>query len=242
MSPPIREGSGSSIGSIRLGDGSEIAEVRTGAGDVLFSAIPDAPNNAIHQYHVSSFNASVGDILGNWTDEVSNDTMNVSGPPTLETQNGVKYVRLQSGDLYQTTSSVYPSSNTGSWSIFVQFYDPSDDVDRFASIDSVPFGSVSGSFKIEDKNNSSPAGGDPSLQIRNTAAITYDGSNNDVYAEGSTTEIIDRNLSLSLDSGMAIGGREAGGTTSDDIFIREVVFFDVEKTASEYQNYDNSRV
>jgi len=44
MSPPIRDGSGNSIGSIRLGDGSEISEVRTGAGDVLFSAttIPDA--------------------------------------------------------------------------------------------------------------------------------------------------------------------------------------------------------
>lgn len=40
MSPPIRDGSGSSIGSIRLGDGSEISEVRTGAGDVLFNAIP----------------------------------------------------------------------------------------------------------------------------------------------------------------------------------------------------------
>jgi len=44
MSPPIRDGSGSSIGSIRLGDGSEISEVRTGAGDVVFSAsaIPDS--------------------------------------------------------------------------------------------------------------------------------------------------------------------------------------------------------
>jgi len=40
MSPPIRDGSGDSIGSIRLGDGSEIAEVRTGAGDVLFSGTP----------------------------------------------------------------------------------------------------------------------------------------------------------------------------------------------------------
>jgi len=39
MSPPIRDGSGNSIGSIRLGDGSEISEVRTGAGDVLFSGI-----------------------------------------------------------------------------------------------------------------------------------------------------------------------------------------------------------
>ena len=42
MSPPIRDGSGSSIGSIRLGDGSEISEVRTGAGDVLFSAGPES--------------------------------------------------------------------------------------------------------------------------------------------------------------------------------------------------------
>jgi hypothetical protein len=49
MSPPIRDGSGSSIGSIRLGDGSEISEVRTGAGDVLFSAIPDS---AIHQWKI----------------------------------------------------------------------------------------------------------------------------------------------------------------------------------------------
>jgi len=43
MSPPIRDGSGSSIGSIRLGDGTEISEVRTGAGGVLFSgnSVPD---------------------------------------------------------------------------------------------------------------------------------------------------------------------------------------------------------
>jgi len=47
MSPPIRDGSGNSINSIRLGDGSEISEVRTGAGDVLFSAsaIPDSVTN-----------------------------------------------------------------------------------------------------------------------------------------------------------------------------------------------------
>jgi hypothetical protein len=46
MSPPIRDGSGNSIGAIRLGDGSEISEVRTGAGDVLFSAgLPDSVTN-----------------------------------------------------------------------------------------------------------------------------------------------------------------------------------------------------
>jgi len=42
MSPPIRDGSGSSIGSIRLGDGSEISEVRTGGGDVLFSGLGES--------------------------------------------------------------------------------------------------------------------------------------------------------------------------------------------------------
>jgi hypothetical protein len=50
MSPPIRDGSGSSIGSIRLGDGTEISEVRTGAGDVLFSSGP--PNSAVYRWPV----------------------------------------------------------------------------------------------------------------------------------------------------------------------------------------------
>jgi len=54
MSPPIRDGSGSSIGSIRLGDGSEIAEVRTGAGDVVFSSGPtivdDFEDNDLSEY------------------------------------------------------------------------------------------------------------------------------------------------------------------------------------------------
>jgi len=60
MSPPIREGSGNSIGSIRLGDGSEISEVRTGAGDVLFSgsAIPDS---ALTQHLVAWYRFEDGD-------------------------------------------------------------------------------------------------------------------------------------------------------------------------------------
>jgi len=68
MSPPIRDGSGSSIGSIRLGDGSEIAEVRTGAGDVVFSAIPDSESNQklIHRWYLSAqsdpFNDQIGSI------------------------------------------------------------------------------------------------------------------------------------------------------------------------------------
>jgi len=64
MSPPIREGSGNSIGSIRLGDGTEISEVRTGAGDVLFSAIPDSGD---YQWHINegggtTLNPNLGDV------------------------------------------------------------------------------------------------------------------------------------------------------------------------------------
>jgi len=66
MSPPIREGSGDSIGSIRLGDGSEISEVRTGAGDVLFSAstIPDSITNrwAATEGSGSTLSASKGAV------------------------------------------------------------------------------------------------------------------------------------------------------------------------------------
>jgi len=63
MSPPIRDGSGNSIGSIRLGDGSEISEVRTGAGDVLFSGgIPDSVVNRLPMDEGSGsiLNESVG--------------------------------------------------------------------------------------------------------------------------------------------------------------------------------------
>jgi hypothetical protein len=67
MSPPIREGSGDSIGSIRLGDGSEISEVRTGAGDVLFDggAIPDS--GLLNRYYISESGgtSSITDLSGN---------------------------------------------------------------------------------------------------------------------------------------------------------------------------------
>jgi hypothetical protein len=52
MSPPIRDGSGSSIGSIRLGDGSEISEVRTGAGDVLFLS---ASGSVVEDFEASRY-------------------------------------------------------------------------------------------------------------------------------------------------------------------------------------------
>jgi len=77
MSPPIREGSGSSIESIRLGDGSEISEVRTGAGDVLFSAIPDA---TVSRYNtLLGFSQSdEGTSVSSWSDEENNHNISTN--------------------------------------------------------------------------------------------------------------------------------------------------------------------
>jgi len=74
MSPPIRDGSGSSIGSIRLGDGTEITEVRTGAGDVVFSGLPDADSL------VSLFRFE-NDV----TDSVGSNDGSIVGSPTFTT-------------------------------------------------------------------------------------------------------------------------------------------------------------
>jgi len=62
MSPPIRDGSGNDIGSIRLGDGSEIAEVRTGAGDVLFSGFPSDLGSTLLAYGSDDSNVYVHDV------------------------------------------------------------------------------------------------------------------------------------------------------------------------------------
>jgi len=72
MSPPIRDGSGDSIGSIRLGDGSEISEVRTGAGDVLFSA-GSIPDSAIHRWKLDDVSS------GTVTDSIGGQNGSVSG-------------------------------------------------------------------------------------------------------------------------------------------------------------------
>jgi len=60
MSPPIREGSGDSIGSIRLGDGTEISEVRTGAGDVVFSGTTVI--ESFEDNDISNYSGSVSDF------------------------------------------------------------------------------------------------------------------------------------------------------------------------------------
>jgi len=80
MSPPIRDGSGSSIGAIRLGDGSEISEVRTGAGDVLFSSVPIPKSGLIHRYSYngSSNTSTLTDSVGSLNGSISGMTYTTS--------------------------------------------------------------------------------------------------------------------------------------------------------------------
>jgi len=112
MSPPIRDGSGSSIGSIRLGDGSEIAEVRTGAGDVLFSAI-SSPDNPLFQYLYNDTNdtTTVTDESSNNNDgQVANGTSNISY--SSDSVEGSHSLEL-SGDSINTGTDFY--ENTFTW-------------------------------------------------------------------------------------------------------------------------------
>jgi len=99
MSPPIRDGSGSSIGSIRLGDGSEISEVRTGAGDVLFSAIPDS---VVSRYDATE-ESSTGSI-SSITDQLG--FADLSGSCTVESSviDGKQAFRFQNSKMNHTTT------------------------------------------------------------------------------------------------------------------------------------------
>jgi hypothetical protein len=97
MSPPIRDGSGSSIGSIRLGDGSEISEVRTGAGDVLFSASA-IPDSAIANYSSLDDNRSAGDITS-IPDRVNNNDLSGNAELLSSGINNDKTYRLDGSEI-----------------------------------------------------------------------------------------------------------------------------------------------
>jgi len=98
MSPPIRDGSGSSIGSIRLGDGSEISEVRTGAGDVVFSG-SIIPESLVLRYTMDSADttsSTITDVVNNNDATNNGATTGVSG--ANQTYNTAEAVEFASSD------------------------------------------------------------------------------------------------------------------------------------------------
>jgi len=115
MSPPIRDGSGDSIGSIRLGDGTEISEVRTGAGDVLFSA--SQINNSAFD-HRWAFDEGSGttlnDAISSSTFNLSSDTSNwVSG-----TGRGGVYLEFASNEIATNTQSSEWGTKTATYTVW----------------------------------------------------------------------------------------------------------------------------
>jgi len=107
MSPPIRDGSGDSIGAIRLGDGSEIAEVRTGAGDVLFSG-GGIPNSAVQNLKARDYDGG----NNNWVANIGTDVPDASGDPstTVVSIGGESFTAVRydssNADASQTTTQI----------------------------------------------------------------------------------------------------------------------------------------
>jgi len=109
MSPPIRDGSGSSIGSIRLGDGSEISEVRTGAGDVLFSASA-IPDSTVLNLSASDYDSNNNEFKSN----IGPSVPDASGDPSVVADdiNGFDAVQYDgSDDGSQTTTTIATASD-----------------------------------------------------------------------------------------------------------------------------------
>jgi len=109
MSPPIRDGSGNGIGSIRLGDGSEISEVRTGAGDVLFSAItiPDSVVSRTDDDGSTSNSGSFGLVIN------PNNDFDKFGVRISNNTSGATRLRVYE---YSQSSYVHSQSISGSTS------------------------------------------------------------------------------------------------------------------------------
>jgi len=244
MSPPIRDGSGDSIGSIRLGDGTEIAEVRTGAGDVVFgaNAIPDS--GLVHHYDATEITGSDGDAIGTWTDQEGTDDLTQStssAKPTLRTSeiNGLQALEFDgSDDLMDVTFS---SSISEPYEIFIVFrlrntsnsytiYDGDDSFDNLHE-------TISGKWRIFQ--GSGVDGGTTDTNTHISDVIWRSGSSNDVlFLEGgSTTAIGDAGNANS--SGLTVGARNDGSQNAA-MDVGQVLLYNTELSTSNRNDVGNA--
>jgi len=241
MSPPIRDGSGNSIGSIRLGDGSEISEVRTGAGDVLFSAggIPDAPvtNGLYRRFYAGTIDESDGYTVttGDWTDTQASDDMDViSGSPTYKTGviAGNDVVRTDGSD--DRLATVYPDLSqpfefiiigkqvsTGGQTVILGNTEISDFGDH-------RFGERNDNYVIY--SGSDVAGGTPDKNKHLFDVLWRSGSNDELYVDGAQT--VSGNAGDDNSDGISIGGR-ADNNSYSNFDYAEIQVFNKELSSSE---------
>jgi hypothetical protein len=226
MSPPIREGSGSSIGSIRLGDGSEISEVRTGAGDVLFSAGPNIPDSGLlHYFNISesASTTSVDDLQG---------SMNLTGNAS-----SIEPDDIDGHDIlrFDGVDDLMDASRTG--------LSPPYDIWMVARVRT-----VTGSDKIQELINPSDSNVFATIADRRSTFSLFTPSDNDsgvssdtnyhlfrVSVRSSERELFIDGLSAinvtglsSVDfDGLTVGARASDGTSNAELDLSEAAAYDV---------------
>jgi len=240
MSPPIRDGSGNSIGSIRLGDGSEIAEVRTGAGDVLFSAGP--PDSAIDTYEPHLYE----DLGNSLSDYYSSDLANynrqtnavLDGQQTLKSDGSGNIDLVSNAGLprYPEQGDVVElliQSSSSGRCLFGTFASGIG-VNKGAANNAyeIVLNAGSGWSLVERSNGSTVTGstgsttGTSSIDTTYLATITFDGSTVDATATrvSDSTQVFSDSITPSSDlsgtDGIHIGQLEGGVTFYDSIAIQ----------------------
>ncbi|AFH22952.1 hypothetical protein OSG_eHP39_00060 [environmental Halophage eHP-39] len=207
MSPPIRDGSGSSIGSIRLGDGSEIAEVRTGAGDVLFSAIPDSEDLKT-RYDTREVSFNDNDSVSTFEDQANNNDLTAGTAPTYKTNivnSSLDVVRFDGSDDYLNTSFTQISQPI-TFGLLAVCRDGSEDFEVAFdgdSADSMDFRTDNtNSWQLQVANNI--AGGS---QDTNTHIWTglFDGANTKLRVDG--TQVASGDVGTSSVAGLTMGAQ-----------------------------------
>jgi len=213
MSPPIRDGSGNSIGAIRLGDGSEVSEVRTGAGDVLFSgsAIPDS---ATHQYKLDEGSGStVIDSIGSndltnsggtWeSDSNAKGGYRISLDGSNDNINGPSVAEIGNDTAFSIAITLNPDNFDSTYQLFMH-----QDPDR-GNMFTTTFesdGNIKGGVRFSG-GSSITAGQSISTGSKQRIVYTYDGSS-------TVTCYVDKNASTS-------GGTIRAVTNNDKFFIGE---------------------
>jgi len=210
MSPPIRDGSGNSIGSIRLGDGTEISEVRTGAGNLVFSAAPPLPSSAIFQVDpVASFSSADdgASITGSIPDESGNgnDLSNAQGGATV-VNNGINGVRSLDFDRGPDEYAVQFTTVAQPTTIFIVIqYQDSSTQEAFGSANGGSAynlqGFVAGSDRIFAGN---PVTDGASDQNPHLFTLIFDGSNSVIRKDGS--QVASGNVGTNGLDGFRLGG------------------------------------
>ena len=247
MSPPIRDGSGNSIGAIRLGDGSEIAEVRTGAGDVLFSALPDSVVS--HWEFEDEATASTA------TDSESNNDLDIVGGATYTTDSAVGSNAIDfpngtdSGDRL-TVSNSDGDFNSGNGefavSMWVKFRDSTKGaLWQVYATDSSLYrvlnpnrGSSSWSFDTAGDSNENISYGFPTNTYEHYVFQRNSSDEIELYVNGSFKEVITTNsTTLNINGEFHLGYDDKGGTEWGlDGVLDDVFFFGAALTQSEIDN------